>query len=111
MFKIGQKVVCKDNSECPELIVGKIYIVHNIDICPACGAVGIFISPPKSNKEAIGICKCCGTFAPCQDCQDYRASRFEPLKYDLISNKDIIKEMVPERLDVPEKEPAELQKE
>ena len=50
------------------------------------------------------VCKCGATVGS----DEYLASRFEPLKYDLISNMDIIKEMVPERLDVPEKEPAEL---
>ena len=99
MFKIGQKVVCKDvsnSSQYSTIKLGSIYTI--LDIVTS-GSGPALILDTEENGQMYGFPFFWG----------YRPDRFEPLKYDLISNMDIIKEMIPERLDVPEKEPAELQ--
>jgi hypothetical protein len=98
MFKIGQKVVCK-TVECfwgiPFGIVkGQIYEIENIIKCPGCGSEMLLLNTHSfSNKS----CKCGYSKLPDNS---FHSWRFEPLKYDLLDNKDIISELIEERADI-----------
>lgn len=55
-FKIGDKVVCVDDSAQPELRKGQQYTVNGLACCPKCGAGVISVSGIKN----LGI-----TYFPC----------------------------------------------
>lgn len=93
MFKIGQKVVCKDASNQVNnfkilnyVSKGKVYTIREIkEFSNETGLIfEEFVHGYHWNGEEAG----------------FRASRFEPLKYDLLDNKDIISELVKERADI-----------
>ena len=104
MFKIGQKVVCKDNSSCPELTINKIYTITFIESCPHCGKAALEleeIGDKVINKTGWCFCSSCSNLHfTDQNKVAYFAYRFEPLKYDLLDNKDIISELIEERADI-----------
>ena len=104
-FKIGQKVVCKDasaniNTPHPYHIEkGKTYIIENIFYC-SCGEEVLCL------KEIAGVGKTrcmCNTIIEGRRC--YRSARFAPIQtqYNIISNKDLIKEIITKENDVPTK--------
>jgi len=89
MFKLGQKVVCKDVIGSIGLIKNKIYTIRAIcDSKKQIGQRGLILEETSPPSRYIG----------------YKIERFEPLKYDIIPNKDIIKEVVDEKADVEIKE-------
>ena len=100
MFKIGQRVVCKEtrsyNFGQPNGITkGEIYTIAGITNCPNCNSLLLEL------VEVLPMRKWCG------ECDKdlktnsyYHASRFEPLKYDLLDNKDIISEIIEEKADI-----------
>jgi hypothetical protein len=105
MFKIGQKVVCKNTDTfvtgAPYGIEkGKIYTVIDIYQC-ACGRTVLELDEAPAMQRW-----CCYTNKDVGFNAGYYAYRFEPLKYDLISNKDIIKNSIFEKSDLPVKEPV-----
>jgi hypothetical protein len=85
MFKIGQKVVCKAENPQKTIKNGRIYTVTEIDYD---GAIRV--------KEA----------EPSYPYSWFWQWRFEPIKYEIISNKEIIKEIITEKSDLPIKEPV-----
>lgn len=108
MFKIGQKVVCKSlhkfNDGTPHGIEkGKIYTVEGYCNCNCCGATFVLLTEGHSYSE-----KWCGkcdkpNMLPDNAFFDWR---FEPIKYEIISNKEFIKEVITEKSDLPIKEPV-----
>ena len=103
MFKIGQKVICKD-LRCwwgfPFGIEkGGIYEVENVIKCK-CGETHLLLY--GIDTGGLKVCSCNNDNLPTNS---FLAWRFEPIKYDLISNKDVIKEMIVEKSDLPIKEP------
>jgi hypothetical protein len=106
MFKIGQKVVCKNAKSTIGLVQDKVYSVIEIFTCPKCGLVSLVV---HDGNYCTGTRCDCGQYST-DGFNFYRPDRFEPLKYDLIDNMDIIKEMIPERSDVPIKEPKRVKK-
>ena len=101
MFKIGQKVVCKDNSGCPELTINKIYTIYAIDRCPYCKIIGLELEEVgEGDGSKLGECICGKIFETDGDKEGFKSTRFEPLKYDLLDNKDIISELIKERADI-----------
>jgi hypothetical protein len=101
MFKIGQKVVCKNSIQTfPKLVSNKIYTVRSIHKCTNCGDTCLELEEIISTYISRGtICSNCNQLYFPDEIQ-YRASRFEPLKYDLLDNKDIISELIEERADI-----------
>lgn len=89
MFKIGQKVVCVNDkirhidSPLGNLKKNKIYTVAKIEV----GCLWL----EEIKAPATG---------------HYYKDRFMPLKYDIISNKEIIKAIIIEKSDLPIKEPV-----
>ena len=108
MFKIGEKVVCKDTSENVQfnstprgIKKGVIYEITGISKCPKCNDTFLSLSETPYLHKWCGKCDCdLGTN------NYYHSWRFELIKYDLISNKEIIKEMIVEKSDLPIKEPV-----
>lgn len=99
MFKIGQKVVCKNTYSQTGIVMGikkgSIYTIEDIITCPDCGDVKLLLN---TSSPSLKTCtKCYYSSLPNNA---YMSSRFEPLQYDIISNKDIIKEIMTEKLDV-----------
>lgn len=88
MFKIGQKVVCVNAEGSQNLIKNEIYTVKKCWDDGTGGALLIDEAEPNHGHYA---------FYP---------HRFRPLKYEIISNKEIIKEVITEKSDMPIKEPV-----
>ena len=86
MFKVGQRIVCKDSSGLNPLVKGIIYTVDTFGYCPECGLKCVILNEIRGSVSIL--CDCGKTYVG--DAM-LRMSRFEPLKYDLISNKDVIK--------------------
>ena len=100
MFKIGQKVVCKENNRYnfgyPHGIAkGEIYTIIGISKCPDCNSLLLELKEPTPRYKYCGNCDNDLGINSC-----YHASRFEPLKYDLLDNKDTISELIEERADI-----------
>lgn len=106
MFKIGQKVVCKTYTENGNLKQGEIYTVVAVNNCYNCSKQRVDVGVDDS-KFRRATCSCGATHF---ETNFYGAWRFEPLKYDIIPNSEIIKEMIIERSDVPIKEPKKVKK-
>lgn len=100
MFKIGQKVVCKQDNKYnfgyPHGITkGEIYTIAEITNCPNCNSLLLGL------VEVLPLRKWCGKCnTDLKTNSYYHASRFEPLKYDLLDNKDIISELIEEKADI-----------
>lgn len=99
MFKIGQKVVCKNtndfkNSTPRGIEKGKIYIIEGISKCN-CG---------KEILHLEGIEKLqrwCGTLDTYTGVNAaFYSYRFEILQYEIISNFELIKEIIVEKADI-----------
>lgn len=103
MFKIGQRIVCKDASGRNSLIKGKIYTIDSFGFCSECGIKNVYLKEIKVYTQCL--CNCGEISVGPASCHLYR---FEPLKYDLISNKDVIKEIIEEKQDVEIKEPVKI---
>lgn len=93
MFKKGDKVICKDisynikfNSIPRGITKGKIYTILKVTNCKCCGIEDIEL------EEVIALEKWCGK---CDDYKGfvkaYHSFRFEKIKYDIISNKELVK--------------------
>ena len=99
MFEIGQKVVCKDNSGCIDLKRNNIYTITGVTKCPCCGKECLELEEISLYGFFIINCSNCG-----KEYKDisshYLSSRFEPLKYDLLDNMNIISELIEERADI-----------
>lgn len=99
MFKIGQKVVCIKTHSQKCVIKGKIYTITNVIQC-SCGLFSVS-TDHYEHHTGLMICDCnrrhTGTY--------FGHELFRPLNYNLISNKELIKESIPEKLDTPIKEP------
>lgn len=106
MFKIGQKVICKDVSRniqfgtTPRGIqMGHIYEITKISKCPCCNSELLELSnTPTLNKW----CGKCDNHLGYNNF--YHSWRFELIKYEIISNMEIIKEIISERSDITIKE-------
>ncbi len=98
---IGQKVICITTKH-PYLQKGKIYTIYNILKCK-CGSISfhVGIAIPK-NIVKFECAFCSYIEAPIQHIWS-NSKFFCPLEWDIISNTEIIKESVPEKLDTPEK--------
>jgi hypothetical protein len=101
MFKIGQKVVCKNGTgTVPRIYSNKIYTVSGITRCTGCGAECLELEETLQNSFKFKVkCGKCNEIYISNDA-NYLSSRFEPLKYDLLDNKDIISELIEERADI-----------
>ena len=99
MFKVGQKVVCKNveaiNYGLPNGIKkDKTYTIVGIDNC-ACGRTVLDLA------EAPTMQKYCGhTNIHMGFNAKYYAFRFEPLKYDTASNMEVILEILEKKVDI-----------
>lgn len=83
-FRVGQKVVCvSKHPSRSDLVVGRIYIIHDISKC-VCGNIGLNVGLPNV-QGCIGTrCGLCGLFQGLSETGFYpRASRFRPLIEDL----------------------------
>ncbi len=105
MFKIGQKVVCKTlKPSLPDGVtsgieVGKIYQIESKLTC-SCGGKHLLLKGIDTGSSHL--CKCENSLPS----NAYFEWRFEPLKFGLISNAEIIKEIISEKSDLPLKEPV-----
>ena len=109
MFKIGQKVVCVDNSGCSELILNKIYTIYEIIECMKCHTAGLVLNiSTYMYTEYCRCCQCGNRRKTRNEKHSYNSKRFRPLDYDIISNKDIIGELTEEKADVEIKEPQKV---
>jgi len=105
MFKIGQSVVCKNTSSIGSTFPlgikkGEIYIVDGFEECPICKCKLLLLRGIDS-----GSLKTCGhcSYYPLPT-NAFMSIRFEPVKYSSVSSKEIIINVIEERLDVPLKE-------
>lgn len=86
-FRVGQKVVCvsKHPSHC-DLVVGRIYIIHDISKC-VCGNIGLNVGLPNVPGRMGTRCSLCGSKQGLSETGFYpRASRFRPLIEDLTAS-------------------------
>lgn len=93
-FKIGQKVVCvntKNINPYTTVKEGNIYTI--IDIVDANDGKGLILDTEENGNE-FGFPFFWG----------YNPKRFEPLKYDIVDNKEIINNIIEEKSDIPLKE-------
>lgn len=96
---VGQKIVCINNSGCPELSKEKVYIILEIDQCPNCNEIGIVISHNKqfkvSNYSGFAMCGQCKRRYPnvYPPFYSYSIKRFRPLQWEVIPNLKIIKKI------------------
>lgn len=86
MFKIGQKVVCKDDKNpsskhgVPRGIVkGKIYEIIGFDKCEFCGLELILLKGIDSGSRK----ECTCSYIPILPTNAFAAYRFEPLIYNV----------------------------
>jgi len=100
MFKIGQKVVCIDNSGCQELLKNEIYTVDDLNICPNCGNYSINLNISVIDNRKSRCNRCFNIFEGVKFAT-YKPERFVSVQYAIISNKEIIKEIIPEKSDLP----------
>lgn len=101
MFKIGQKVVCKSLkttiSGTPFGIkLGKIYVIEKIINCPICNEEFLCLVGVDTFYQKH--CSSCDNLTPWSNI--FSSWRFEPLKYNFISNRLIIAEIIKERIDI-----------
>ena len=99
MFKIGQKVVCKntndfENSTPTGIEKNKIYVVEGISKCN-CGKEILHLEGVEKSPRWCGHLDVYTGFNA-----GFYSYRFEILQYDIISNFEIIKEMIEEKQDV-----------
>lgn len=98
MFKIGQKVICINNSNHPELILNKIYIIDEMYVCPGCGVLGlIFYSICEINNDGIRTCIICNS-SVFPTYISYNTNRFRPLEYNTCHD-ELLKNIAIEKLD------------
>ncbi len=107
MFRTGQEVICINAKDAEPLQEKKMYMILDIIYCK-CGKQNLLINidllngviPHFVSKE-IGLRRC--------NCNEYcywnqfLSSRFRPIQYKTISNKEIIKQPIKEKLDIEEK--------
>lgn len=110
-FKVGQKVVCKNNRSklgiIKELTEGKVYTVESVSYCSSCNGETLSLCELHGQVEYPGLnWMICGN----DNCEhpffiyenfSFMSWRFEPLKFDLLSNKEIIETIIKETVDVP----------
>ena len=94
MFKIGQKVVCKDAKNTIGITEGNIYNIEGIIKCSKCNKELLLLNPDFHISFKLCICN---EWVPDNSFYSYR---FELLKYDLLDNKDIISEIIEEKADI-----------
>lgn len=104
MFKIGQKVVCKNiddfKTSAPYGIEkGKVYTITSVCKC-VCGKTALELDEAPTMERWCGY-----TNEYIGYSASFYAYRFELVKYDLISNKEIIKNIITEKSDFTIKEP------
>lgn len=116
-FKVGQKVVCVDDSlfyeDIPHPIKGKKYTIESFYSCPSCGVSSISVS------EIVGFC----SRQQCTACnisqqsnnnpirESFRCSRFRPLTYASATSEILAKfPLTEEKADVEIKEHQPINK-
>lgn len=80
MFRIGQKIICIDDSGNVPLVKGKIYTIKSLDILCECGTlvnVGILNTQPR--KYPTSRCIRCKKDMHYPKWWGFRISRFAPL--------------------------------
>ena len=107
-FKVGQKVVCVDNSGNNSLIKDKIYTIAQLTVCIKCAESKLILKEKAHPNDAvISICRCRRIS---KNINMFRSSRFRPIKEqpskisNVIDNKQVIKELATEKSDVKIKE-------
>jgi len=99
MFKIGQKVVCIDNSGVPELKLNEIYVIDEMYACSSCGVTGlIFYSISKKFTSDIAICRFCFSNISPPTHYSFKSERFRPLEYNNCHD-ELLKNIAIEKLD------------
>lgn len=111
MFKIGQKVVCKSlktvNDGYPfGISKDGVYTVLGYYKCKNCGQKFLLLNAHSHSSKWCGKCDKPNMLPD----NAFWEWRFEPIKYALIDNMEIIKEIITERSDVPIKEPKPVKK-
>ena len=109
MFKTGQKVICKSlktpmGGTAFGIELGKIYVIEKIINCPICNEellclVGVDTFSKKHCSSCDNLTQWSNIFS---------SWRFEPLKYNLISNKLIMSEIIKEKIDIETTRPIEV---
>ena len=97
MFKIGQKVICieDDSNYSPSYLKNNnIYTIKNI--VKACNGTALLLEEIYNGNQ----------YRDLADFWGWNPKRFEVLRYEIISNKEILKEIIIEKLDLPIKEPV-----
>lgn len=99
MFKIGQKVVCKNTDEFKNstprgIEKGKIYTIEAVSKCD-CGKEVLHLQGVIKLQRWCGLLDTYTGFSA-----SFYSYRFEILKYDIISNFEITKEIIDEKSDV-----------
>lgn len=91
---------------------GEVYEIEEIYQCPNCKTIALIFTFSQSwIKGQISNCGVCGfKTTDTTSKSGYNSIGFRPLQWDIISNTDIIKENIPEKLDAPEKikEPTKI---
>jgi hypothetical protein len=101
MFRVGQKVVCIKSHSQGFVTKGKIYTINHIEICPICGIVAFDVGISISELRYLMGTKChCSYKFPIGDIY-VNSELFAPIQYDIISNSEVIKEIIEEKLDSP----------
>ena len=102
MFKVNREVVCVDDSSfcsTKDLVKGNVYTIKNIVVCPGCGKQSLVLKELSDWFSKTG-CRCCGSII-IEGVHCFDATRFRPVQRNLISNKDLISNIIEEKLDVP----------
>ena len=105
MFKIGQQVVCVKQHSQGILEVNKIYTVLNIYKCN-CGRIAFDVDI-LNHYNTSTTCDCMKTIEP-KTIWWINSKLFRPLEYNIISNKELISNIITEKLDTPIKQPEKI---
>ena len=101
VFKIGQKVICKDPSPKTSrrmiLIKNRVYTIEDIQFCPGCGVECLILKEISDTGESI--CFRCGSGDWIR--LRFRSERFEPLLYNKCKINQVNINIIEERIDIP----------
>ena len=102
-FRVGQRIVCV-RAQFPFIEINKIYTISSVYRCKTCQEYSLTVYECDSLPTPGTICDCGGVE---YGIIGFDVNRFRPIHHTLISNRSIIKETVPEKLDVEIEEPVE----
>lgn len=97
MFRVGQRIICRrdDTNYIPSYLVhGEIYTISGI-IERKKGYSLLLDEVYNGDRDYV-----------VSDFWGWNPERFAPIVYEIISNKEVLREMVVERLDIPERDLA-----